>query len=229
MFRKTTVVFLMATMVLFGCQGFAKEADAAIDCVPTMKITDTGETSVKLKITCLGLEKTKVRMKILVSNDDTEKDSYKKAVATLGKDGSVTLKISGLDSATNYTFKVKLKKYAGHAYSSYSSGANTTTKGSDYEPEIKKINGITEDSVRLNIACDDLENDDVTVQVAYKKKTSWSTETFSLTLDDDGEGRITMDDLKSDTAYSFKIRIKKSDDSSYSAYSSIETATTDDN
>ncbi|MFZ2192999.1 MAG: hypothetical protein WAV31_02045, partial [Candidatus Moraniibacteriota bacterium] len=98
----------------------------------------------------------------------------------------------------------------------------------DYDPVIDKINGITEDSAKLKISCDDLENKVVDVQVAYKKKTSWSTKTFSFTLDDDGEGSLSMDNLKSDTLYSFKIRIKKDGSSSYSVYSPIKTATTDE-
>jgi hypothetical protein len=47
-------------------------------------------------------------------------------------------------------------------------------------------------------------------------------------MDSDGEASITMDGLKSDMLYSFKARIKKNDESGYSAYSSIETATTDE-
>ena len=133
-----------------------------------------------------------------------------------------------LDSATDYSFKVKVKKSSSKKYSSYSSSVSATTKGSDYEPAIDKINGITDDSVKLNISCDDLDKEAVDVQVAYKKKSSWSTKTFSLTLDDDGEGSLTMDDLKSDTLYSFKIKIKKDNDSAYSTYSSTKTATTDE-
>lgn len=231
MFRKITFLFFPALLILSGWTAFSPKAYAADSCTPTVKVSETKETSVKLKITCASLKNTKVKMKVLVSNDDTDADSYKTAAATLGKNGSVKLNITGLDPTTSYSFKVKMKKASSSSYSSYSSNVSATTEGgSDYEPEIKKINGITEDSVKLNISCDDLENESVDVQVAYKKKSSWSTDTFTLTLDSDGEGSFTVDDLKSDTLYSFKIKIKKSseDDSEYSAYSSIETATTDE-
>ena len=226
--KKIAFLFSFVLIILSGLLYAIPKANAANICTPTVKISETKETSVKLKITCSNLKKEKVKMKILVNNDDEDSDSYKKATATLGKNGSVKLKISGLDSATSYSFKVKVKKSSSSSYSSYSSSVSTTTKGSDYEPAIDKINGITDDSVKLNISCEDLEDEAVNVTVAYKKKSSWSTKTFSLTLDDDGEGSITMDDLKSDTAYTFKIKIKKNDDSSYSAYSATETATTDE-
>lgn len=228
MFYKVIVSSFLGMLVLFGSLSAPSKSHAASTCTPVVKVQETKEASVKLKITCSGLAKTKVQIKILVNNDDEDSDSYKTAKATLGKLGSASLKISGLDSATNYSFKVKVKKVSKGSYSSYSSSVSTTTKGSDYEPVIDKINGITDDSVKLNISCDDLENETVDVQVAYKKKSSWSTKTFSLTLDDDGEGSVTLDSLKSDTSYTFKIKIKKDDDSSYSVYSSDKTVTTDE-
>jgi len=231
MFQKTSFLFSLGILVFFGWLSFPQKTYAADSCTPTVKVQETKETYVKLKITCPDLKRTKVSIKILVSNDDNDSDSYKKVKATLGKKGSVSLKIKGLDSSTNYSFKVKIKKSSNKSYSSYSSSVNTTTKGgSDYEPGIDKINGITEDSVKMNISCDDLEDEKVDVQIAYKKKTSWSKKTISLNLDDDGEGSFTLDKLKSDTSYSFKIRIKKDDesDSKYSTYSSIKTATTDE-
>jgi len=215
-------------ILFFGLICIPSSVHAASPCTPVVKVQETKETSVKLKVTCSSLKNIKVKIKILVSNDDTDSDSYKSATVTLGKKGSVSLKVSGLDSATSYSFKVKAKKSSSSSYSSYSSSISAETKGSDYDPAIDKINGITDDSVKLNISCDDLESETVDVQVAYKKKSSWSTKTFSLTLDDDGEGSITMDDLKSDTSYTFKIKIKKNDDSTYSTYSSAKIATTDE-
>ncbi len=230
MFNKKALPCFLGAIVLFSWVSIPFKVRAASTCTPTVSIQETKETSVKLKITCLDLKSTKVAMKIIVSNDDSDSDSKKKAKATLGKKGNVKLKISGLDSATKYSFKVKIKKASASssAYSAYSSSVDATTEGSDYSPEIEKINGIAENSVKLNISCEDLENKAVNVQVAYKKKTSWSTKTYALTLDDDGEGSITVDGLKSGTSYSFKIKVKKDGDDSYSAYSSVKTATTDD-
>jgi len=228
MFHKITFTSFFGIILFFGWLGLPNNAHAASICTPAIKVQEIKETSVKLKATCLSLKKTKVSMRILVNNDDDDSDFYKTVKATLGKSGSASLKIGGLDSATSYSFKVKVKKSSGSSYSPYSSSVSATTKGSDYEPEIKKINGITDDSVKLNISCDDLENKVVDVQVAYNKKSSWSTKTFSLTLDDDGEGSIIMNGLKSDTSYTFKIKIKKDDHSTYSAYSSVKTATTDE-
>ncbi|NTW15723.1 MAG: hypothetical protein HGA38_05170, partial [Candidatus Moranbacteria bacterium] len=116
----------------------------------------------------------------------------------------------------------------GGAYGAYSDVVEATTEGADYDVSIDKISSITESSAKLRITCEDLEDEDVTLMVAYKKKTSWSTKTYTLTLDGDGEGVVTVDGLKSDTAYSFKTRIKKDDDSIYSRYSEEKSATTDE-
>lgn len=209
--------------------GSATPAEAATTaCTPTVAVKETKETSVKLKVTCANLGKDQVSIKILVTNNDNDSDSTKTAKATVGKTGSITLKVSGLDSATSYSFKVRVKKGSGK-YSSYSTSVDTTTKGADYDVSIDKINGITEDSVKLNIASDDLENQSVNLLVAYKKKNDWSTKTFTLTLDGDGEGSVTLDGLKSGTEYSFKVKIRKNGETSYSNYSDVEKETTDDN
>lgn len=228
MLKKIALSSLLGTFIVFGGLGMAGKAQAAETCTPTVKVQETKETSVKLKVTCSNLKNTKASIKILVSNEDTDSDSNKTAKATLGKNGSVSLKINGLDSSTKYSFKVKVKKSSDSSYSSYSSSVSTTTKGSDYEPTIEKINGITEDSAKIKISCDDLEDEATKVQVAYKKKSSWSTKTFDLTLDSDAEGSVTIDGLKSGTEYSFKVRIKKDDGDNYSAYSSEKKATTDE-
>lgn len=224
MFRKVflSIIFLA---IFFG---ISPKAQAESVCTPVLSVKETNETSVKLKLTCLELKEEKVSMWLIVSNDDTEVDSYKKVSATLGKKGAVNLKISGLDSATNYSFKAKIKKKINKAYSPYSDSIDATTKSSDYEPEIEKISSVTEKFAKINFSCEDLENEKVDVQLAYKKKTSWSVKTFALTLDVDGEGLIDIDGLKSATPYSFKIKIKKDDDRLYSLYSSVKTATTDE-
>lgn len=228
MSKKILSLFFLISLTVLGGLGFSSKAQASDSCSPTIKIQETRKNSVKMKVTCSNLVKTKVAMKILVTNEDTDSDSYKKVKTTLGKKGSVSLMIKGLDSATKYSFKVKLKESSAKSYASYSSDVSTTTEGSDYDSEIEKINGITEDSVKLHVSCDDLKKKSVNVQVAYKKKSSWSTKTFNLTLDSDGEGAFTLDGLKSDTQYNFKIRIKKDGDDSYSVYSSAKTATTDE-
>lgn len=228
--KNTSLALVLSLLTTLGWTGSVPTADAATTttCEPTMTVSSTKETSVKLKITCDGFEKTKVTMKVLVTNTDDDSDSTKTVKTTLGKTGSVTIKIDGLESATAYSFKVKVKKTAASKYSAYSSDVDTTTKGADYDVTIDKINGITENSVKLNIQSDDLESKTVNVLAAYKKKTDWNTKSFTVTLDSDGEGSFTMDGLKSDTKYSFKVKIRKDGETSYSDYSEIKDATTDE-
>lgn len=224
MFQKfflSAIFFWVFLSLPFGAQ-------AENVCTPVVSVREANETSVKLKLTCLDLKEEKVSMWLIVSNDDTEVDSYKKVAVTLGKKGTVNLKVNGLDSATNYSFKAKIKKKSGKAYSTYSSSVDVATDSSEYEPEIEKISSVTEKFAKINLSCADLENEKVDVQLAYKKKTSWSVKTFALTLDVDGEGSVDIDALKSATPYSFKIKIKKDDDRLYSLYSSVKTATTDE-
>jgi len=228
MFSKMMIPSFLGIAIFFGCVSVSHSAHAADVCNPTVSVKETKKTSINLKVSCSELKKTKVKVKILITNKDTNSDSNKTVSTTLGKNGSVKLKINGLDSATNYEFKVKIKKKSGGSYSSYSDSVEADTDSSDYEAEIEKIGSITEDSVKLSISSEDLENETVNVLVAYKKKTSWSTKTATLTLDGDGDGSITMDGLKSDTLYNFKIKKKKDEDSVYSKYSDIKTATTDD-
>lgn len=227
--RVISLTFLAGLCMLLGWTNTTPKAQAAATtCTPTVTVKETKETSVRLKITCASFKKDKVSIKILVTNNDSDSDSTKTAKATLGKSGSVTLKISGLDSATPYSFKVRVKKGSAK-YSAYSSSVDATTKGADYAVSLDKINGITKDSVKLHIVSDDLESETVNVLAAYKKKNDWSTKTFTLTLDGDGEGAFTLDGLKAGTGYSFKVKIRKNGETSYSNYSAIKEATTDDN
>ena len=220
---------LLAMLGWNGSTSVTSAATTTATCEPTISVSQTKETSVKLKITCADFEKAKVTMKILVTNTDEDSDSTKIVKTTLGKTGSVTIKINGLDSATAYSFKVKVKKTSASKYSAYSSDVETTTKGADYDVAIDKINGVTEDSVKLNIQSDDLESKTVNVLAAYKKKNDWNTKSFTLTLDSDGEGSFTLDGLKSGTEYSFKVKIRKDGETSYSDYSEIKKETTDEN
>ncbi len=229
--KKISLLLITSLFTIPGWTSFAPSASAvsASTCTPTVTLKEIKKTSVKLSVTCASFEKTKVSIKILITNTDADSDSTKTVKATLGKTGSATLKIGSLESTTPYSFKVKVKKTTASKYSAYSSSVDTTTKGADYDINIDKINGITENSVKLNIQSDDLENKAVDVLVAYKKKTDWSTKTFTLTFDSDGEGSFTLDSLKSDTEYSFKIKVRKSGETSYSNYSEIIKATTDNN
>jgi len=224
-------VLAVSLFTTLGWSGSAYPTAAAetTTCEPTVTTKEVKETWVKLKISCAGFTKTKVTMKVLVTNKDTGKDSTKTVKATLGKTGSVTIKMSGLDSTTEYGFKVKVKKASVSKYSAYSTSVDATTKGADYDVKIDKINGVTEDSVKIHIQSDDLESERVNVLAAYKKKTDWNTKSFTLTLDGDGEGSFTLDGLKSGTEYSFKVKIREDGESSYSKYSEIKNETTDEN
>lgn len=228
--KKITLLIVLSLFSLLGWSGSTYPAAAAetATCEPTVTTKEVKETSVKLKISCAGFTKTKVTMKVLITNKDTGKDSTKTVKATLGKTGSVTIKMSGLDSTTEYGFKVKVKKTSASKYSAYSTSVDATTKGADYDIAIDKINGVTEDSVKIHIQSDDLEDERVNVLAAYKKKTDWKTKSFTLTLDSDGEGSFTLDGLKSGTEYSFKVKIREDGESSYSKYSEIKNETTDE-
>jgi len=213
-----------------GINVFPVKAETDSDiCTPTLKVQKEKKDSVTLKVTCSDMTKTKVTIKVQVQNNDDDNSTKTKTYkGTLGKNGNVSIKVKDLDSGTSYTFKAKLKKATKKTYSSFSESVDATTDGADYDVSLDSIKSITDDSVKLNITCEDLESEDVVVQVAYKKKTSWSKKEIDATLDGDGEDSITVDDLKSDTKYTFKVRIKKNGDSTYSAYSSTKEATTDE-
>lgn len=228
--KHLSFVLAVALLTTLGWSSSPVSVEAATKktCAPTLSTTDVKKTSVKLKITCPDWKKDKVSIKVFIENTDADTDSTKTVSAKLGKTGSVTIKMGGLDSATPYKFKVKVKK-GSDKFSAYSSEVTATTEGSDYDVAITKINGISDDSVKLNIQSTDLENKKVNVIAAYKRKKDWDTKTFTVTLDDDGKGDFTLDGLKSKTEYSFKVKIQKDGESGYTPYSEIKNATTDDN
>jgi hypothetical protein len=214
---------------LFGFNALPASAATSTSCTPGLSVQKVKQNEVKLNLTCEGLKSQKVNVKVQITDtDDDDSSGSKSASVKLNKKGVAGIKVSGLDSATSYSFKAKVKKIGKNVYSAYSADVNATTTGADYEISIDSIKSITDNSAKLKISCDDLKKKSVNVQVAYKKKSDWSTKVFDLTLDSDGEGTIAMSDLKSDTTYSFKVRIKKSGSSKYSAYSAIKQATTDE-
>lgn len=195
---------------------------------PRISTDKVKENSVAFTLTYLPLKSTKVTIKVQVTNADNGDDPMTKTVVlTLGKDGTGTVKIDGLDASTNYGVKLRLKKSSGASYSAYSNNVLVTTEGSDYKPTIDAINDTTKNSAKLEISCEDLSDKTVNVRVAFLKKTTWSTRDFRVELDGDGQGDFTVDGLKSNTKYNFKIRVKKSDDTTYSVFSPIKSATTD--
>lgn len=222
-----SIAMLVAGGIFFG----APSSFAADElCTPSLSVKKIKETAVKMKVGCSGLKGKEVSLKVTVSNTADDSNSQKTFDAKLGKKkGTTTIQIRDLDSSTPYSFKVKMKERgtSGDSYTPFSGEAKVTTKGSKHKPQISKITNITDNSVKLRIVSNDLENKAVNVQVSYQKKKSWTKRVFSLTLDGDGEGIVFVDGLASDTAYRFKAQIKKSGESAYSIASPVKTATTE--
>jgi hypothetical protein len=105
---------------------------------------------------------------------------------------------------------------------------NSAKAANDYTVTITGTEKIKEDSLVLNIACPELAKKKVNIKVNVENadKDSDSNKAFKQTLDKNGKGELKITGLESGTVYNFKIKIKKTSDSTYSDYSTVSSATT---
>jgi hypothetical protein len=87
------------------------------------------DTYLTLSISCSQLKKKKVDVKVRVKNNDSLALTTKTATLTLDKKGKNSIKITGLDSGTEYAFKIQIKKSGASSYSVYSNEKTVQTKG----------------------------------------------------------------------------------------------------
>ncbi|EKD58897.1 MAG: hypothetical protein ACD_56C00035G0011 [uncultured bacterium] len=83
-------------------------------------------------------------------------------------------------------------------------------------------------SIVLRVKQSDFEKDKVRIKVRIEKIATGEKfyQTFNVRLNSDGEKKITISDLKSNTEYKFKARIKERNKDSYSDYSKTVKAST---
>lgn len=101
----TASFFLAAGIVL--C---TKAAEADHDAVNLYKITDIGETSVVLPIRYGDFRGEKAVAKITIKNDDMDTVKFKEMNIVLDEDGRANITVSGLNSETDYRFKVTVRE-----------------------------------------------------------------------------------------------------------------------
>jgi hypothetical protein len=221
---------MLVGVVMLGGLGVSTKAEAAATaCTPTVALTESKDTSVRLNVTCASAKNIKVTVKVEIKNKDKDNKTTTRAFeGKASKDGVMKIKLDSLDTGTSYDFRAKVKKSGDDKYSVSSVTAGATTKGASYSPVIETVSSITDDSVKLTVNTAKLKKKAVNLQVLYKKKTSWTTRDFTLTLDNDGDGKVTVNGLSSGTAYEFKVRVKKTVDTKYSTYSAIKGATTEE-
>lgn len=221
------LVFVLAPISFLGMSMLPVEA-ADKSCVPQVSVKQAKSEAVTLKITCDNIKSTKLDMKVEVTNKDTNKKSTRTLQGTLGKTGAVEVKIDTLDTATKYSFRVKVKAKGQGSYAEFSTASEASTSGASYQVGIDSIGSLTASSAKLSISSSELKKKSVVVLIAFKKKTDWTTQEVTLDLDSKGKGKVVVSGLKADTNYDFKVRIKKSGDSKYSAYSAVKSARTDE-
>ena len=74
--------------------------------------TSIKATALTLNVTDLSLAGKKADIRVQTKNVDTDaKTTTRDFEKTLNSSGIVKLKITGLDAATNYSFKIKIKKF----------------------------------------------------------------------------------------------------------------------
>lgn len=98
------------------------------------------------------------------------------------------------------------------------------------KPTIDKIKDRTDDSITLDIiyAKYAKKKVDIKVKVKNKETEKEETRTFTKTLNSNGSIDVKVDELKSDTKYSFKVQIKKHSKDDYGDYSDSTSKSTED-
>ena len=196
-------------------------------------ITSVKATSLTLNVTDLSLEGKKVDIKVQTKNVDTDaKETIQEFTAKkLNSSGIIKLKITGLDAATNYNFKIKIKKTSSGDYSSYTDSTATSTTGAKYSPVINKISSVKDTSMVLQVSSAKLKKKTVDVKVRVDNKDAdKDTITFQnftvVVLDKNGKANITLANLETGTNYGFEVKMAKTGSTSYSVYSAEKKAQT---
>lgn len=226
--KEITKIFLTSVVLMAVFVVNTGTSVAATDAASISKIGKIKDNSLTLTVSSSQLKKQKVDIKVRLDNTDSDVISILNFSKTIDKKGNVDIKIDNLDSGTKYSVSVKIKKKSDSTYSAYSANVTATTEGSDYKPKIGGTGKIKSTSVVLEISCLQLQKKtgNVYVWVKNNDSDSLSSRTVNAKLDKKGKGSIKVDNLDSGTEYGFKIRIKKSSDSSYSGYSNEKTVET---
>jgi hypothetical protein len=106
-------------------------------------------------------------------------------------------------------------------------GVNAS-QASSYVPKIDGTKSVKANALTLNISCAQLTSKKVSIKVQVKNNDtdSTTTKTATVKLNSAGASSVKIDGLDSGTSYGFKLKVKKTSDSSYSSYSEEFTAST---
>jgi len=94
-----------------------------------LSLKDSSKTSIKLKFASSSLKKKKVKIKVRLHNNDTNKVETRMFSPTLDKSGNYTITLTGLSSDTSYSIKAAVKKTSDSGYSSFSNEITKKTDG----------------------------------------------------------------------------------------------------
>ena len=203
-------------------------ANASTD--PVLTIKKTKDTSVTMQVKYPTLKNKTVKIKVRISNNDTDKVSTVILTKKLSGKGNVDIKVSDLTEDTAYAFKVMVKKSSDNDYSSYSNEVTVNSGGSSSSaaPSIS-VADQTDNSVSLSVKSKELAKKKVTIKVRVQNNDNDNVYTvlFTKTLNSKGKATVKIADLSSDTEYAFKAMIKKSSKGTFSDYSNEEKQKTD--
>ncbi|MGW8184862.1 MAG: hypothetical protein ACWGHO_02010 [Candidatus Moraniibacteriota bacterium] len=227
---KRTVLAMLIFSLVFGFS-LNNASASSTDYTPTVKIKKTKDTYTTLQVVSTNLKRKSVKIKVKIENVDTDSDDTRIFEKTLNKSGKADIKIDGLSKDNEYSFKVAIKKSSDGDYSDYADAVTVNASGEfDYNPTLS-IKDETSSTVVLKITSTKLKKKKSKIKVRIENKDTDKIETriFTKNLSKNGKAEITIDNLSSNTEYSFKVLLKKKDkDNGFSEYSNEESTTTED-
>jgi len=145
---------------------------------------------------------------------------------------NVTLPVDGLDSDTDYTFKVKYTREGTLNFSAYSNEKSITTEDSTDDlsrPVIESIDNVTTHSMDLLVDTGDYDNEDMDLVVKVTNESTGKTIIINFSETTDSSGRVVLGitGLNSGIKYTFKVKYSLDGESEESEYSSEKSQMTD--
>ncbi len=144
---------------------------------------------------------------------------------------NVLLEVDGLDSDTDYTFKVKYAREGTLNYSDYSNTLSITTEADGEKldkPKIDDIVNITTNSMDIVVKIDGRDGEKLDFVLHVINKTTGESVTIDYTETVGGDDTVTLGvgGLSPGTEYEFKVKYVLDGDDNYSDYSDTKTERT---
>ncbi|MDZ4385407.1 MAG: fibronectin type III domain-containing protein, partial [Candidatus Moranbacteria bacterium] len=150
--------------------------------------------------------------------------------AGTGGVGAYSCELTGLAPETTYYYRAKVENSTDTAYGTEQSLQTISDTSDSDAPTITSVTDIEKDTVELHIDLGSANADDsfdFIIEITDKDKDETETSHQTRTADEDGKVTLVIEDLNSDTEYSFRVKYSPTGLDDFSAYSDSRSAQTD--